>query len=164
MYFESFDRFAWILKSQSMGPILSQEALSILPSPVSLTSVLTLLSYSGFPLGFQTQIWYAFLALPMCTKCLVHFLFNLLNLFRHIFRRVRAGILQYPSSIASRPALWPTQPPIQSVPEALSPGVERQGRKADHSPPPNAGVNHECSHTSVPHKPSLPTYRLDLYL
>jgi hypothetical protein len=28
-----------------------------------------------------------------------------------------------------------TQPPIQWVPGALSPGVKRQGREADHSPP-----------------------------
>jgi hypothetical protein len=35
---------------------------------------------------------------------------------------------------ASRPALGPTQPPILWVPRALSLGVKRPGRKADHSP------------------------------
>jgi hypothetical protein len=37
-------------------------------------------------------------------------------------------------SISSRPALGFTQPPIQWVPGALSPGVKRPGREADHSP------------------------------
>jgi hypothetical protein len=39
-------------------------------------------------------------------------------------------------------ALGPTQPPIQWVPGALSLGVKRPGREADHSPP-NAEVK-EC--------------------
>jgi hypothetical protein len=33
-------------------------------------------------------------------------------------------------SILSRPAVWPTQPPIQFVPEALSPGLKRPGYEA----------------------------------
>jgi hypothetical protein len=36
-------------------------------------------------------------------------------------------------STASRPALKPTQPSIQWVPRALSPGVKRPGREADYS-------------------------------
>jgi hypothetical protein len=39
---------------------------------------------------------------------------------------------------ASRTALGPTQPPIRWVPEALSLGVKRPGREADHSPPSSA--------------------------
>jgi hypothetical protein len=35
-------------------------------------------------------------------------------------------------SMASRPTLEPTQPPIQWVPEALSQGVKRPGCEADH--------------------------------
>jgi hypothetical protein len=35
----------------------------------------------------------------------------------------------------SRPALGPTQSPIQCVPGVLSPGVNRQEREADHLPP-----------------------------
>jgi uncharacterized membrane protein YcfT len=38
-------------------------------------------------------------------------------------------------STSSRPVLRPTQSPIKWVPAALSPGVKRQGREADHSPP-----------------------------
>jgi hypothetical protein len=40
----------------------------------------------------------------------------------------------------SRTALGPTQPPIEWVPEALSLGVKRPGREADHSPPCSAKV------------------------
>jgi hypothetical protein len=42
-----------------------------------------------------------------------------------------------------RPALRPTQPPIQWVPGVLSLGVKRQRREADHSPPSSAEVK-EC--------------------
>jgi hypothetical protein len=45
---------------------------------------------------------------------------------------------------ASRPALGSTQPPVQWVPESLSPGGEaRPGRDADHSPPSGAEVTYE---------------------
>jgi hypothetical protein len=44
----------------------------------------------------------------------------------------------------SRPALGPTQPPVQWVPVVLSPGVKaRPGRDADHSPPSSAEVVNE---------------------
>jgi hypothetical protein len=38
----------------------------------------------------------------------------------------------------SRVVLGPTQPPIQWVPGALSQGIKRPGREADHSPPSSA--------------------------
>jgi hypothetical protein len=41
-------------------------------------------------------------------------------------------------STSSRPTLGSTQPPTQWVPGALSPGVKRPGREADHSPPDSA--------------------------
>jgi hypothetical protein len=53
---------------------------------------------------------------------------------------------------ASVPALEPTQYPIQWVPEALSPGVKRSGREADHSPPSSAEVKNVWSYTSTPPK------------
>jgi hypothetical protein len=38
-------------------------------------------------------------------------------------------------SIASRPAVRPTQPPVRWVPRTVSPGVKWQWLEADHSPP-----------------------------
>jgi hypothetical protein len=54
-------------------------------------------------------------------------------------------------STSSRPALGPTQPPIQWVPGALSPGVKRPGREADHPPPTSAEVKKILIYTSTPH-------------
>jgi hypothetical protein len=48
-------------------------------------------------------------------------------------------------SISSRPALGSTQPPIKWVP-----GVNRQGREADHSPPTSAEVKKMWIYTSTP--------------
>jgi len=42
---------------------------------------------------------------------------------------------------ASRPALGPTQPPIQWILETISPGVKRPESEGDHSPPSSAEVN-----------------------
>jgi hypothetical protein len=53
-------------------------------------------------------------------------------------------------STASRPALGPTQPPIQWVQGALSSGVKQQGREADHSPPTSAEVKKMWIYTSIP--------------
>jgi hypothetical protein len=46
----------------------------------------------------------------------------------------------FPLTSVSRPALEPTQPPVQWVPGVLSP---RPGRDADHSPPSSAEVVNE---------------------
>jgi hypothetical protein len=40
--------------------------------------------------------------------------------------------------LTSRLALWTAQLSVQRVPVAVSPRLKRQGREADHSPPPNA--------------------------
>jgi hypothetical protein len=53
-------------------------------------------------------------------------------------------------SIPLRPALGPTQPPIQWVLGALSPGVKRQGREAGHSPPTSVEVKKTWIYTSTP--------------
>jgi hypothetical protein len=47
-------------------------------------------------------------------------------------------------------ALGPTQPPIHWVPGAVSLGVKRSGREADHSPPSSAKVKNAWSYTSIP--------------
>jgi hypothetical protein len=46
--------------------------------------------------------------------------------------------------------LRPTQPPIQWVLEALSPGVKRTEREVDHSPPTSTEVKKTWIHTSTP--------------
>jgi hypothetical protein len=53
-------------------------------------------------------------------------------------------------STSSRPTVGPTQPHIQWVPGPLSPGVKRQGREADHSPPTSAEVKKMRIYTSTP--------------
>jgi hypothetical protein len=50
----------------------------------------------------------------------------------------------------SRPALGFTQPPIQWVPEAMSPGVKRQRSDDDHSPPASAAFKKTWIHASTP--------------
>jgi hypothetical protein len=61
--------------------------------------------------------------------------------------RRRLGIFLF--TIVSRTALGPTQPPIQWIPGALSLGVKRPGREADHSSPSSAEVNNAWSYTST---------------
>jgi hypothetical protein len=52
----------------------------------------------------------------------------------------RGGVGISPFTTASRTALGPTQTPIQWEPGALSLGVKRPVREADHSPPSSAEV------------------------
>jgi hypothetical protein len=54
------------------------------------------------------------------------------------------------SSTSSRPALRPTQPHFHWVLGALSLGVKRPGREADHSPPTSAEVKKTWIYTSTP--------------
>jgi hypothetical protein len=60
----------------------------------------------------------------------------------------RLGIFFF--AIASRPALRPNQTRIQWIPGALSPGVKRPIREADHSPLSSAEVKRAWNHTSAP--------------
>jgi hypothetical protein len=61
-----------------------------------------------------------------------------------------SGAKNFLFSMWSRPALGPTQPPIQWVPGVLSPGVKRPWREADHSPPTSAEVKKMWIYTSTP--------------
>jgi hypothetical protein len=62
--------------------------------------------------------------------------------------RVPVGSIIF--STLSTPALGPTQPHIQRVARALSIGLKRQGREADHSPPASADAKKMWSYTSTP--------------
>jgi hypothetical protein len=50
----------------------------------------------------------------------------------------------------SRPALGPTQPPIQWVPEAHFLGVKWPGSEADHSPPSSAEIKNAWRYIYTP--------------
>jgi len=50
-----------------------------------------------------------------------------------------AGII-FLLNTSFRPALRPTQPPIQQVQGVLCPGIKQLGHEADHSPPSCAKV------------------------
>jgi hypothetical protein len=52
----------------------------------------------------------------------------------------RQGLGIFLFTTASRPALGPTQPPIQWVPGALALGVKKRVREGDQSPPSSAEV------------------------
>jgi hypothetical protein len=62
----------------------------------------------------------------------------------------RRGLWIFLFATASRPALGPTQPPIQWVSGILSPGVKRPRRETDHSPPSSAEVKNTWIFTSTP--------------
>jgi hypothetical protein len=61
-------------------------------------------------------------------------------------------------STTSRPALRPTQPPIQWVPRPICAEVKRPGREADHSPPSNGEVKNGGATPPLPHTSSWHSY------
>jgi len=54
------------------------------------------------------------------------------------------------TTFLSTPNLGPTKPPIKWIPEALSLGIKRPVREADHSPPSTVEVKNAWSYTSTP--------------
>jgi hypothetical protein len=71
--------------------------------------------------------------------------------------RFPTGLGIFPFATASRTALEPTQSSIQWESEALSLGVKRRGREADHSPPSSAEVK-ECVELYII-SPNTPSWR-----
>jgi hypothetical protein len=69
---------------------------------------------------------------------------------RRVGVRVPVGSRIFCSQTSSRPALGPTQPPIQGVPRALSSGVKRPWREFDHSLPTSAEVKKIWIYTTTP--------------
>jgi hypothetical protein len=69
----------------------------------------------------------------------------------------RRGLGIFLFTNASRTALGPTQPPIQWVPGALSLGVKRPRREADHSSPSSAEVKEWVE--QYLHSPNRPSWR-----
>jgi hypothetical protein len=57
-------------------------------------------------------------------------------------------------STESKPALGPTEPPIQWVPGTISPEVKRPGREADHSPPSSTQVKNGEAIPALPYTSS----------
>jgi hypothetical protein len=73
---------------------------------------------------------------------------NYTHALYHLFNSRLMGIFLF--ATAFRPALGPTQPPVQWVPGALSPGVKRPGREANQSPPSSVEVKNAWRYTSTP--------------
>jgi hypothetical protein len=88
----------------------------------------------------------------------VHVLFSISRYSDWLLARRPRGQSSSPSmvknflfSMSSRPALGSTQPQIQWVLGALSPGIKRrQGCEADHSPQASAEVKNMWIYTSTP--------------
>jgi hypothetical protein len=73
-------------------------------------------------------------------------------------RRSFSGMVISSLSKASRQALAPTQPPIQSKTGVLSPAKNRSGRAADQSSPLSVEVKKEWIYTSLPSFPFILTF------
>jgi len=69
----------------------------------------------------------------------------------------RQGLGIFLFTTASKPAMGPTQPPIQWVTATPSLGLKRPGREADRSPPSNAEIK-ECVELYL-FSPNTPSWR-----
>jgi hypothetical protein len=83
-------------------------------------------------LGNKNEAW--IVVLKFSSKKIYIFIF-----LTRVFES-RQGLGTFLFTTVSRPTLGPTQTPIQRVPGALSLGVKRTAREADHSPPSSAEV------------------------
>jgi hypothetical protein len=72
-----------------------------------------------------------------------------LDVLRNSSTALGYGLRIFLFATVSRPALEPIQSPIQWVPVALSLGVKRPRREADHSLPSTAEVKNAWSYTST---------------
>jgi hypothetical protein len=107
---------------------------------------------------WQCTMYYIFTFCMLLHKCIYTIYTTLLsgqaqyNRSCSIFSRSSSPdrVKNFLFSMSSRLALGPTQPPIQWVPGALSPGVKRPGREADHSPPTSAEVKKMRIYISTP--------------
>jgi hypothetical protein len=93
-----------------------------------------------------------------CNRIFPYKIRKLLYKFNISYTLFTIGILGFDSwrglgnflvTTVSRTALGATQPPIQWVPRALSLGVKRPGREADHSPLSSTEIKNSWSYTST---------------
>jgi hypothetical protein len=101
-----------------------------------------------------------------CLFCVIIDIWILLKMYCHFVRsrgrgkatgwttgvRFSAGAVMgcFLFATASRPALEPTQPPIQWVPASLTLGIKWPGREADCSPPSSYEAKNVWGYTSTP--------------
>jgi hypothetical protein len=138
-------RSNWILETDSMKSIPSCEA-TILSDGQQITSIL-----------LNSKVRYRVYNSPLLVPILsqmnpIHTGYRLDDLCSGV--RVWRMLQIFLFSTAFRPALGPTQPPIQWVLGALSLGEKRLRREADHSPPSRTDVDNTWSYTPLPHTPS----------
>jgi hypothetical protein len=95
------------------------------------------------------QLFAGFLALSPYYFPFIQTMFSIDAEYFHAY--LPTGSRDSSVGIATRPALDPTQPPIQWVPGTVSPLVNRQGPEADHSLPSSVEVNNDGAIPQIPH-------------
>jgi hypothetical protein len=131
------------------------------------------LSYNGWHVG-TFKLYYCTCALGLLCKHVNKYRINYYYIFVYLKLRSQDSVVSivtgyglndrgvrvlspgrvknfvFSTASRSRPALGPTQPPMQWVLRALYPRVKRQGREADHSPQDSAEVKKMWIYTSTP--------------